>query len=787
MTSSRVIVPAYRFLAARKRAVLWCVGLFLAAGFALLPLTRPAENIASMIPDGGEGLAEDFMLLGKAPFTNRVFIAVTTPEHASPGTLAAAGDALAAALPPDLFPEVRGGPSIMSPTALMTGMLDLLPALFTPEDLARAEALATPQAVRSAMAENARLLSSAEGMGMTGVVREDPLNLRRLALEKLASLRISGSVRLEHGRFMSEDARSMLLIARPSPAMTDADGSRRVMEAFERAKVALPPGFSAELTGGHRHTLANADAIRSDMVTVLAASSAGLGLLFLLGLRSRSGLIAFALPFCILPPAALATKAVFGSVSGITLGFGAVLMGVAVDYSIYVHFALRGLPGETGDILARVSRPVLYGWATSMACFASLFFSGVPGVREMAFFSLTGLTLALGLSLFVLPLLTAPEAGPGTPQVVTELAQGRSLPAGAALAVIGLALAGGLFFGREVRFDSDLRALSASGRELAGTEAAMRAAFGEVRERAMVFASGQSLDKALTANGLAFAELAALRAQGVVSLAPVLPPSDVQRANMDRWRGFMNPDRTANLRRLVESEATALGFVPGAFEPFVARLSKENFAAATPERLRETGLGEALDLLLARDGEGHLAITLAPDSPELLKRLDRPEAGVRPVSQTVFAAGLTRVIGEDFTRLTLVALGGNLALLLLFLRSARGMLLSMVPTAVGCACLFGVMGALDKPLNLFGVIAVPLVIGIGVDYGVFMTMEGAGSRGRATTRAVILAGLSTVAGFGALALARHPALHSMGVTVLVGISGAVAAACMLVAPLRAKK
>jgi len=74
-----------------------------------------------------------------------------------------------------------------------------------------------------------------------------------------------------------------------------------------------------------------------------------------------------------------------------------------------------------------------------------------------------------------------------------------------------------------------------------------------------------------------------------------------------------------------------------------------------------------------------------------------------------------------------------------------------------------------------------LVLGLGVDYGIFMALGHEKQEELGTRRAVLVSGLSTLAGFGALILARHPALHSIGLTVLIGIAAALPAA-LFVAP-----
>ena len=766
---------------------MWCVGIFCAACLAAMSLLRPVENVASLIPDDQSGLARDFRLIQKAPFTSRVLIDVSAPPDAAgatgvdTGALIAAGDAFVRALASPLFLEINSGPRLNDPSALVVAMQDLLPALFTQDDFLAAQKKLTPQAVRGSLLENLRVLGGAEGIGMKGVISRDPLGLSRLALAKLASLRLSDSLTLREGHFVSADGRHLLIIARPAVAMTDASGARDVMRAFERAKSAMPGGYTATLIGGHRHTHANTAAVRSDMAMVLGASLIGLVLLFLACLRTRAGFFAFLLPLAVVPPAAVATRLAFGTISGITIGFGSVLMGVAADYSIYVYFALRAGSGPAESALRRAVPPVWYGAATSMAAFAALLWSSLPGIRELAFFSLVGLLLALFLALVVLPCFITP--GRALAQKREGNARKPLLTARQVLILVVALFGIGTYFGSGVRFDASLRALSASGEDLARDEAMVRSVWGNVNDNAIVFAQGSNLDEALDASGKFFARAVANgHSQGLVSLAPVLPSDAAQAANIERWKSLFTPERVGELRALIEFEAADLGFTPDAFAPFWAFLERAPDSRATPERLRAAGLGEAVDLLLAKDADGFLAISLMPDAPGIAKDKTLPY-GVRMVSQSAFGRELTAVLKKDCTRFILLALGGNLLLLCILLRRIPLALAAFLPTGVGLAVLFGILGGLGIRINLFGVIAIPLLIGMGVDYGVFMAMEGAGGENSATARAVVVAGLSTIVGFGSLALARHPALHSIGLTVLIGLAGAITAACVLVAPL----
>ena len=101
--------------------------------------------------------------------------------------------------------------------------------------------------------------------------------------------------------------------------------------------------------------------------------------------------------------------------------------------------------------------------------------------------------------------------------------------------------------------------------------------------------------------------------------------------------------------------------------------------------------------------------------------------------------------------------------------------------------MFGAMAWLGLELNLFNVVASILIIGLGVDYGIFMVCHGQQEQDLASARAVLVSGLTTLVGFGALVLAEHPALHSIGLTVLLGISAAVPTAVLVIPAFQLKR
>jgi predicted RND superfamily exporter protein len=182
--------------------------------------------------------------------------------------------------------------------------------------------------------------------------------------------------------------------------------------------------------------------------------------------------------------------------------------------------------------------------------------------------------------------------------------------------------------------------------------------------------------------------------------------------------------------------------------------------------------------------EGKVSVlTLVPDTAEIKTLMERDKdrlPGVRFVSQTHFSEMIRNAIGHDFIRFIIGAFFIIILLLVLLFRNIKKVLLSLIPVATGMIFMLGVMSWLEIPFNIFNIISTILIIGLGVDYGIFMVCKSSEEYEHDTNTAVLLSGLTTVTGFGALIFARHPALHSIGITVLLGIGAAIPSAMFVI-------
>lgn len=132
------------------------------------------------------------------------------------------------------------------------------------------------------------------------------------------------------------------------------------------------------------------------------------------------------------------------------------------------------------------------------------------------------------------------------------------------------------------------------------------------------------------------------------------------------------------------------------------------------------------------------------------------------------------------------ALAAIVLVLVLDFRRVGGLLLGLFPLAAGGALTLGLMALCGLALNPANMVALPLIVGVGVDNGVHVLHDHrsrdrrrAYRLGAATGRGVLVAGLTTVLGFGAMMTARHAGMASLGLTLALGVSCCMFAALVL--------
>jgi predicted exporter len=179
--------------------------------------------------------------------------------------------------------------------------------------------------------------------------------------------------------------------------------------------------------------------------------------------------------------------------------------------------------------------------------------------------------------------------------------------------------------------------------------------------------------------------------------------------------------------------------------------------------------------------------------PEAKRRfgLPDPASEATMTGQALMAMALAAIVKTDFWRISLAVLAmATLTMLAFFRREPVRVVWSLVPIALGVLYVIGFMALCGLDFNYVNTLAVPILIGLGVDNGIHVT-ERFFEAGRRlgptiadTGRAVVITALTSMAGFGSLALAGYAGIASLGWLTIygltaVGLSSLVALPAML--------
>jgi uncharacterized protein len=154
-----------------------------------------------------------------------------------------------------------------------------------------------------------------------------------------------------------------------------------------------------------------------------------------------------------------------------------------------------------------------------------------------------------------------------------------------------------------------------------------------------------------------------------------------------------------------------------------------------------------------------------------------PQATNRPIitGTPVQLYEYTNLLKRSYEEAGWYALGAIALMVLIHFRSFSSVILALLPVVIGSIWLGGLMGYFDIPLNPANIMTLPLVIGIGVTNGIHILNRFAEERepsilAKSTGKAVLVSGLTTIAGFGSLILAKHQGIESLGYVMATGVA-----------------
>lgn len=730
--------------------------------------TRFNTDMAAFLPDSATP-AQQLMAgqLRDGVASRLVLLAV---ENGSADKLAESSRKLARALEASgHFSYVRNGEQALSPAErerLMQYRYLLSPA--TEADRFSAAGL------QQGLQDSLQLLASPAGAMVKQLLPSDPAGAMLNLLESWGDGR--GGPGLQHGVWFSADGRRALLLAETRSPAFDIDAQQQVGDAIRQAfnQSRASPELRLLMSGPSVFAVQSRNLIHNDAWRLSLLATLLVALILLLAYGSPRLLGLGILPVASGALAGLtAVSLSYGSVHGITLGFGATLIGEAVDYPTYL-FTQRAAGESLHDTLRRIWPTLRLAVLTTVFGSLTMLLSGFSGLSQLGMFSLAGVLAAGLVTRFVIPEIAPGQfAFAGRPRTQALLARGASALSGLKwLPVLALAAAAAYLaaHSRDL-WENELSRLSPVPQQSLELDRSLREEMGAPDVRYLIAVPGATRQAALEQSEAIAPQLQALVREGITAgydlTARIVPSERTQAA---RQAALPEPDA---LRRNLGRAVAATPFKAEIFEPFLQQVEQSrHLPPLQAADWQGTPLGGLAAGLLAKQGDGWVALIS-------LRNVSNEQALKTFMQGLGGAAFLLDIKGESSRmimqyrdqslRFSLLGVAAIILVLGFGLRNFRSVFAVLLPVAAAMLATAALLAGMNIRLSLFHIVSLLLVLGIGLNYGLFFNrpMLDEAER-RRTLFSVLVCAASTVSAFGALAFSSTPVLQAIGITVALG-------------------
>lgn len=669
------------------------------------------------------------------------------------------------------------------------------------DDYAKLAERMTPDGVRAQAAADRRILAAPFDLSAARAVQRDPFGIRPLAAATIGSAFDDLAPDLNDGYLMSGGGRALLFFVRPKASAFDIAFSQRLMAQVRAAESEARQnrgrdGLHVRYTGSYVYALEDAATLKSDIARYVVLALVGVLVVFLLGYRNLRILPFVTYPLVLTTLATFALSLVlFDQLNAVSLSFAAILYGLSIDTGIhfYTRFLEEGHGSESalervGATLSGLARANVVGSATTAVAFLLLGFSCLSAVRQLGILTAFGMLLT-SIEFFVLyPALAFWASSSGrhpireldTPRLAA-LARRSAKHARLVAVALGVAAAGFLVAASHVPLDVTLTHLRPRQSEAAAVQEEIQARFGERGGSGAVLVKRRRLEEALEDAEAITGRLHAYEREGLLdsmrSVEAILPSERRQRS---RLRLYEKLPRAAAVRAMREA-LVAQGFVARRFEPALQELEKPREDIVRFGDAELAPLRFLLDRYVRVRGSGAIVATYVQPDPRLgwidfAERLRadlshiRFQVAARPLLEQKLKNVLQRELAVFFT----LAVVSNALLIFLFFRSIALTVAILAPVLLATTGVFATMFAMGAALDPVNLIVIPLIFGIGVDDGIYITARAlevldVGEAIRFAGRALVMTSLTTVAGFGFLGISEYPPLAAMGRLAALGL------------------
>ena len=678
--------------------------------------------------------------------------------------------------------------------------LENVPILLDPACYKEIDSLITTENINKQMAENLEKISSPEGAVFYRIMRYDPINLRSMLLSGNGSSEdsngsaanmLGGNYTLYGNHLFTNDTTVALAFISPNFISFDSKAGTRLVNKVERSienVKALYPDIEVLFHGPPVQSVFNSRQIKQDLVLTMGLSLLFACLLIMICYRNKSTLPMLLLP--VVYGAFFALACMFwvqGMMSLMALGIGAIVLGVALSYCLHVITHFKYLTDPVLVLRDQV-KPVVLGSLTTIGAFMGLMFTQSALLRDFGLFAslaMIGTTIAC---LFFLPHIFTLVRNRRYEKAFTILEKINSYSLDRQkwiLVLILIVFVVSLFKQSEVKFDANLRNIGyyepsvTRSMELYAEKTSKGLAVSNYA------ATSESLDSALICNMEVSRICDSLQLTGKIKSytksSTILLPEAEQKKRIFAWKEYWTEERVADLKRHIIAAGEANKFKPAMFDPFFEMITKDytpSFiydADVLPEGLMANMIEHSQDMYLV-----YTSVQLESENQREVNDILAAQRGVIVADPFYYTTNMVELMNEDFNTILGISSLFVLIVLLISLRSIPLAIIAFLPMSMSWYVVLGVMAIFGLQFNLINIVISSFIFGIGVDYSIFV-MEGllvdvkGGDKKLLMYHktAIFLSAIVLIISISSLMFAKHPALSSIGVATLIGMTATI--------------
>lgn len=782
------------YLSRRKWPFFSFLILLMAAIIYLASGVKIEENLNAIIPED-QRISKISELFDKSQLADQIIFMISHKDSSrmDPDALISCGEELVGLLRQrdDLVGDISfkvGGDAMMD----IYGFIHAnLPLFLEEEDYREMEKMLTEEEIDRTIEKGFRTLISPTGMATGKFILKDPLNFTPLALKKLNRFQLDDNFTVHNSAIFTGDKKNLMIFMDPVYPGSNTQENLKLVHYLDQSIASIEPEqISIEYYGGSAVAVANSTRVKKDIVLTLSIAVVFFLLIFLIFFRKFGMIVLMFLPVLIGSLVGIAVLTlIYGKISAIALGVGVIFMGITVDYSLHLFTHIRS-GGSIKETIGRITIPVLMSSFTTASAFLCLSVVKSEALQQIGVFAAVAVLVSALTVLVLTPLLVRKE-WVGSGQKKTGISERIESFVGYAfeknrILVLAVFLLSILFAftSQRIRFNGDISTLNYLSERLAKSEAKLKSISSVANSSVYLVTQGSSLEEALVKIESNSCLLESCRDEGLVTeiswVSDLMLSRDAQKEKIECWKQFWKEADREAVKSAVSSSGMQHHFKEDAFQPFFDLLNKDfqPIAMEEYELLRELFLD---NFISEEDGTWSVVSILmvkAADKPALFKRFAGMEDFIIFDAQ-FFINQFFDVLKEDFNKLVTISMIVVFLILLVFFGRIEIALVTFIPIMISWMWTLGLMGLFGIEINIFNIIISTFVFGLGIDYCIFI-MNGiiADHReGKVSLTpyklSILLSALTTIGAIGVLIFAQHPALKSIAIVSIFGISTVV--------------